>query len=219
VSSSRDKYGLIYDLSNSSTISFVPLDNSAAVFSMTAEIANERFFVGLASGDVKVFSYSRDNFKLLTTLSGHAGIVRSLHFEVSDQYLFSGGFDNSVMIWKIGTRGDESSESKRVGILRGGPPSKIKAVNFSSKRRQVFAGHQNGALTVWNTRDGSVLNVICPHAADIVDLIWNEEKEQLISCSRDGFTNVWSFKSDHAKNNDVPIFEKKDLYAKIMLAE
>ncbi len=209
---------MLYDTANSSTLSYVPLDNSP-IFSIAAESRNERFFAGHESGDIKIFSYSKDNFKLMTTLSGHTTVVRSLHYEPLDNYLFSGGFDYSVMVWKIGSRGDESLESKRVGILRGGPPSKVKSVTFSSKRKQVFAGHQNGAITVWNTRDGSILNVICPHVSDVVDLIWNEEKDQLISCSRDGFANVWSYKDAQSKNSDIPIFEKKDLYAKIMLAE
>jgi WD40 repeat protein len=187
--------------------------------SMASDVDNERIFVGTANGEIKVFSYSRDSFKLMTTLSGHTGTVRALHFEASEQYLFSGGFDFNAMIWKIGERGSESAESKRVGLLRGGSPSRIKSVNFCPIRRQVFAGHQNGMLTTWNTRDGSVLNVVPLHTSDIVDLLWNQEKEQLISCSRDGFSNVWSLKSDYQANQDIPIFEKKDLYAKIMLAE
>jgi WD40 repeat protein len=185
---------------------------------MHPDAANQRVFFGTESGKVLVYSYARDSLKQMISFEGHVGVVRALFYDPTEQYLFSGGFDCSVMIWKVGPPGDEGSGGRKVGVLRGGPPSRIKAVVFCPTRRQVMAGHQNGAITFWNTRDGSVLNVVQPHVLDVVDLQWFSEEQKLVSCSRDGFCSIWSLKPD-ALSVDPPVYEKKDLYAQLMLPE
>lgn len=39
---------------------------------------------------------------VVTTLKGHAGSIRALEWDPANQHLFSGSFDQAVIVWDIG---------------------------------------------------------------------------------------------------------------------
>lgn len=45
---------------------------------------------------------SNNGVSVITTLKGHSGSVRTLSWDSERQMLFSGSFDQSVIVWDIG---------------------------------------------------------------------------------------------------------------------
>lgn len=219
ISCSRDRSGLLWNTQIGQLASCSRLDESFPM-SMFVDKETSRVFVGLNSGNISIFDYSRDILKLSHTLvGGHVSTVRALYFDPRESYLFSGGFDFSIVIWKIGPPGDESLNSRKVGVLSGGPPSKIKSVVFCPKRRHVFSGHDNGCVAIWSTRDGSLLNVFDAGTSGVVNLQWWMDEEKLLTECRDGYATLWSLGNSIPIVQHPPVFVKRDLYAQIMLSK
>ncbi|KAJ8321471.1 hypothetical protein KUTeg_000980 [Tegillarca granosa] len=61
-------------------------------------------FVGDYSGQISVLKVSNSNFEVISTLKGHSGSIRSLAWDIQRSLLFSGSFDQSVIVWDIGGR-------------------------------------------------------------------------------------------------------------------
>jgi WD40 repeat protein len=74
--------------------------------------------------------------------------------------LFSGAFDGLSAIWEISANRAESSRSKNVGWLRGGPQKKIKSVCYLPSLRQVITGLESGWVALWDTATGKLIRML-----------------------------------------------------------
>jgi len=61
-------------------------------------------FVGDFSGNILFCKLNEADCQLITTLSGHTGSVQTLLWEPEAEWLFSGSYDNTVIVWDIGTK-------------------------------------------------------------------------------------------------------------------
>lgn len=59
-------------------------------------------FVGDYSGQITMLKLDNNGVTVITTLKGHNGSVRTLAWDPEKQMLYSGSFDQSVIIWDIG---------------------------------------------------------------------------------------------------------------------
>nr|CAD7402769.1 unnamed protein product [Timema cristinae] len=59
-------------------------------------------FVGDYSGLVSMLKLDNSGVQPVTNLKGHSGSIRSLAWDSDKQLLFSGSFDQSVIVWDIG---------------------------------------------------------------------------------------------------------------------
>lgn len=61
-------------------------------------------FIGDYSGQITMLKLDNIGIKVITTLKGHSGSIRTLTWDISSRQLFSGSFDQSVVAWDIGGR-------------------------------------------------------------------------------------------------------------------
>ena len=59
-------------------------------------------FVGDYSGKIAMLKLDDNGVTLFTTLKSHTGSIRSLAWDSNKQLLFSGSFDQNIIVWDIG---------------------------------------------------------------------------------------------------------------------
>ncbi|XP_060073051.1 WD repeat and FYVE domain-containing protein 2-like [Ylistrum balloti] len=100
-------------------------------------------FVGDYSGQISVLKISNTNFELIVTLKGHSGSVRSLAWDAEKSLLFSGSFDQSVIVWDIGGRQGTAFELQ-------GHHDKVAALAYSTGCKQLISGGDDMVLGIWS---------------------------------------------------------------------
>jgi len=100
-------------------------------------------FIGDYSGSITVCKLEVTGVKFITTLKGQAGSIRSLEWDGSRNWLYSGSFDNTVFVWDIGGR------QGRVWELHG-HKSKVTSLVFSQTHNKLISAGEDGKLVCWD---------------------------------------------------------------------
>ncbi|KAL4220349.1 WD repeat and FYVE domain-containing protein 2 [Mactra antiquata] len=100
-------------------------------------------FVGDYVGHITVLKISDRIFNLITTLKGHSGSVRSLAWDVTRSLLFSGSFDQSIIVWDIGGRQGTAIELQ-------GHREKVQALVYSTSSKQLLSTADDKILGIWD---------------------------------------------------------------------
>lgn len=61
-------------------------------------------FVGDYSGQIQMLKLDNNGITFITALKTHTGSIRSLAWDSEKQMLFSGSYDQSIVVWDIGGR-------------------------------------------------------------------------------------------------------------------
>lgn len=61
-------------------------------------------FIGDYGGQITMLRLEQSGCTFVTTFKGHTGSIRSLLWVPGPQLLFSGSFDNSIIVWDVGGR-------------------------------------------------------------------------------------------------------------------
>ncbi|XP_013069736.2 WD repeat and FYVE domain-containing protein 2-like isoform X1 [Biomphalaria glabrata] len=127
-------------------------------------------FIGDYSGQVAVLKLKDSSFDFIVTLKGHAvsflnfrrdlsktpapglsalrlliglGSIRCLSWDPDKQLLFSGSFDQSVIVWDIGGRKGTAFELQ-------GHKDKVQGLAHSKSTRQLLSGSDDCVLGIWD---------------------------------------------------------------------
>ncbi|KAI0226883.1 WD repeat and FYVE domain-containing protein 2 [Lamellibrachia satsuma] len=100
-------------------------------------------FIGDYSGEISMLVINETSFKLITTLKGHSGSVRCLAWDEQKRFLFSGSFDQSLIMWDIG-------EWKGTVYELQGHHNKIQAVAFASLSKQLVSTCDDRVVAFWD---------------------------------------------------------------------
>ncbi|XP_060571907.1 WD repeat and FYVE domain-containing protein 2-like [Ruditapes philippinarum] len=100
-------------------------------------------FVGDLSGQISVLKINNQTFNLITTLKGHSGSVRSLAWDVSRSLLFSGSYDQSVIVWDIGGRQGTAFELQ-------GHRDRVQALVYSTASKQLISTADDKIIGIWD---------------------------------------------------------------------
>jgi WD40 repeat protein len=93
-----------------------------------------------------------------------------------------------ITIFDIGNLGKEKN-TKRVGATQGKPKQRI--VIWRDYGREIISGDEDGIVTFWYSKDGTPLYALKAHSGAITQMRWNEDTQQLITCSKDKNVKVW----------------------------
>ncbi|GAB6030951.1 WD repeat and FYVE domain-containing protein 2 [Chamberlinius hualienensis] len=100
-------------------------------------------FVGDYSGHIFMLKVENNDCKLITTLKGHSGSIRCLAWDAEHQLLFSGSFDQIVIVWDIGGRQGNAYELQ-------GHRNKVSSLCFSPSSKQLISASEDATIVFWN---------------------------------------------------------------------
>jgi len=81
----------------------------------------------------------------IINLEGHNGSIQALCASTDKEEIFSGSFDNNIMVWDIKTRNIKTTLSGHVGG--------ITALAYSSKYNYLASGSSDGGVVIWDLSD------------------------------------------------------------------
>lgn len=65
---------------------------------------------------------------------------------------------------------------------------------WREQNREIITANEDGNVTVWSARDGHPIYVLSAHPGScITQILWLEDKQQLITCAKDKKVKVWMF--------------------------
>jgi len=90
-----------------------------------------------------VLKIQNNNCDIITTLKGHSGSVRCLAWDEERSHLFSGSFDQSVIVWDIGGQKGTAFELQ-------GHHDKVTSVIYSMSTKQLISAGEDSIVGVWD---------------------------------------------------------------------
>lgn len=100
-------------------------------------------FVGDYSGQIAMLKLDTNGVTLITTLKAHTGSIHTLAWDSEKQLLFSGSFDQSIIVWDIGGRQGTAYELQ-------GHHNKVTALCYASAERILLSGGEDGVIVCWD---------------------------------------------------------------------
>ncbi len=100
-------------------------------------------FIADYAGQITVLKVMDNGHQVITTLKGHSGSTRCLAWDAENKLLFSGSFDQSIIVWDIGGQKGTAFELQ-------GHMGKVEAVSYSSRSKQLFSAGDDNNIVVWN---------------------------------------------------------------------
>ncbi|XP_064104022.1 WD repeat and FYVE domain-containing protein 2-like isoform X2 [Macrobrachium nipponense] len=102
-------------------------------------------FVGDYSGNITMLKLEENGPQVITTLKGHNGSIRSLAWDIDRQLLFSGSFDQSVIVWDIGG-------GKGTAFELQGHTNKVSSLVYGPVSRQLISGAEDATVVFWDMK-------------------------------------------------------------------
>jgi WD40 repeat protein len=179
---------------------------------MAMILSNQAHYL-LAAGTRKIISvFGLPNGDLLYNLESHPDTITMLAGS-------GGGLvqsfcrDHNIRIWNV------ISKKLVTTIFTGNNAS---AITLSKDERLVWAGFQDGRITMWDTSTGDLLAGLSGHNGQISGLILTPDDEMLVSSSLDGRICTWNNNYIHLLthsmgilNNKVGYFSSAMVYSKL----
>jgi len=75
---------------------------AAAPTALQFDPASRHVFIGNLNGQIEMLKLENQQYKFITTFSGHLSVVRSLYWSSAKELLFSGSGDKTIICWDIG---------------------------------------------------------------------------------------------------------------------
>lgn len=120
---------------------------------------------------------------LISSYSGHTGMIRTFHWSPDGKRIASGGDDGKVHVWDPTTG--------KLSINYSGHSSVIfDAVWFPDGKWIASASHDN-TVQVWEAATGKHDFTYAGHFARVMEVAWSPDGSLIASASSDGRAHVW----------------------------
>ena len=139
----------------------------------------------LASGqqDGTVCFWDSSTGENLRCIEAHSLWVWGLTFSPDGRYLASGSADTTIKIWDV-----ETGECR---LNLSDPVNKVMSVVFHPNG-QILAGGDGKSIKLWHTQTGELIQTFAGHTDLVLDLVFDFEKNTIISSSLDSTIKIWS---------------------------
>lgn len=133
----------------------------------------------------------RVSWQKVESLLGHGDKVRTVAFAADTQTLVSGGEDNSIKVWSLGT----GNSPKTLGGWVFGHSGWVQAIAFSPDGQTLASGSVDGTVKVWNLGTGKLVRTLGGWFApdrDAVNAIAIDSDGQILASAHvDKTVKVW----------------------------
>ncbi|UYV79634.1 WDFY2 [Cordylochernes scorpioides] len=134
---------------------------------------SKHVFIGDYSGQITMLKLEDATYKSVTNFKGHSGSIQCLTWDPERKLLFSGSFDQIIVVWDIGGQKGTAYELQ-------GHRGKVTALCYISVTQTLISGSEDGNLVFW---DMTVSRKETPN--------WGEND----SCQRCSRPFFWNFKA------------------------
>ncbi|KAK3856440.1 hypothetical protein Pcinc_037234 [Petrolisthes cinctipes] len=107
--------------------------------------ATKHAFIGDYGGQITMLKLEETGPQVITVLKGHNGSIRALAWDGERQLLFSGSFDQSVIVWDIGG-------GKGTAFELQGHTSKVTSLVYGLKSHQLISGGEDASVVFWDMK-------------------------------------------------------------------
>ncbi|XP_062521405.1 WD repeat and FYVE domain-containing protein 2-like [Corticium candelabrum] len=104
---------------------------------------SQHAFVGDYSGAIHVIKLEKRSLTIVTTLKGHSGSVRAMAWDHERRLLFSGSYDQTVIVWDIGSQ-------KGTAFELNGHMAPVCGLSYSQHTRKLLSSGHDQKLVVWD---------------------------------------------------------------------
>jgi len=116
------------------------------------------------------------------SLQGPSWLVCSM--TITDEMLFAGTGDGSIMAWKFPAK---ESNLRPVAILKG---HERQVISLSVSATRLYSGSLDNTIRVWDLKTLQCVQTLSEHKAAVTSVLCWDQK--LLSCSLDKTIKVWS---------------------------
>jgi WD40 repeat protein len=153
-----------------------------------------RFGGSSSSGLKTVYAQVRDRagnvsqifsatIRLITTLTGHTDLVRSVAFSPDGRLLASGSDDKTIKLWEVAT-------GSLVRTLSG-HTSIVFSVAFSPDGRLLASGSADWTVKLWEVASGSLVRTLSGHPGSVNSVAFSPDGRLLASGSSGTTIKLW----------------------------
>jgi WD40 repeat protein len=137
----------------------------------------------LAGGDRrgKIRLWESATWTTAADLAAHRGRVQSLAFSADSRQLASGGRDRRLILWDLETGGPLANLPQ---------PAHVFALAWCSPERIAVAGSDN-VIRLLRLPSGQEVARLVGHTGTVTALLWQPDRQQLLSGSYDTTIRVW----------------------------
>ncbi|WP_313941402.1 MULTISPECIES: serine/threonine-protein kinase [Calothrix] len=114
-----------------------------------------------------------EKLALANTLDAHDGSVNSLAITADGQTLISGGADNKIKIWKLGSGDLKTTLSKNLDA--------VNSVAISRDGKTLFSGSKDGNIQIWNLPEGTLKTTLLKSKDAVNYVAITPDRETLVS--------------------------------------
>lgn len=141
LSIARDKMFQLY--CSESVCNLGSYSTSAWCTALVFDSQSKHAFVGDYSGCITMLKLSENGVQEITKLKGHSGSIRALEWDPAEQRLFSGSFDQVVIVWDIGGQQGTAYELQ-------GHRNKVTSLCYASVKKQLISGGEDAVIIFWD---------------------------------------------------------------------
>ena len=149
----------------------------------------------MATGGNNIFIYDYVNNKILKEIENKNKFVYSFCF-LSNNKLATGNSNGSIYIYDTETFNKENKIEEHCLLVRN--------LAFNNKKNILYSASDDLHINQIDTNTLKLFSPMVGHKQPISDMIYNENKEILITSSFDGSIKIWDVKS---KNNCINTLE------------
>lgn len=140
------------------------------------------------SEDRTVGVWNLEQGKLVKALSGgNAGMVRCVDISPDEELVVSGGFDNKIRLWQLGTG--------EVFRVLPGHLNSVNDVTISSDGRLIASAGKDRCIKLWSLRSGNLIHTLKGHRGEVNAVAIAPNQRTVVSASGDSSIKVWDTKT------------------------
>jgi len=118
---------------------------------------------------------------------GHSSIVSSVAFAPDGKVLASGGFDDVIKLWDVGSGRELRTLSAH--------QARVLSVAFSPDGKVLASGGADGAIRLWDGATGTELRAMKPDRFFVNSVVFSPDGKVLASGSGAGKIELWDVAS------------------------
>ncbi len=130
-------------------------------------------------------SLSIPNGLLLSTLTGHIGLVNAVTVTPDGKFIISGSSDTTVKVWNLNTGAEV--------ITFTGHNSSVNAVAVTPDGKRVISGEADSTVRAWNLATGQEIQKFNGHSASVVSIAVTTDGKKVVSASNS--IKVWDLET------------------------